>query len=253
MFLMYVDESGDCGLDNSPSSYFVLSGVVIHELRWKICFDQILNFRKTIKKRFNLNLHDEIHAANFISKPGDLVRIKRNDRLSILRLYANEISSMSYLNVINIVVNKTTKAPPYDVFDKAWTALIQRFENTITKKNFNGPSNPDELGIIIPDNTDQKKLTKLSRKMRIHNTVTNTGGIGYRNLPIKNLIEDPFFKDSADSYFIQTADLIAYLLYQYKCPNKYMKKNGGEKYFKKLDPILCKVASNSNPLGIVDL
>jgi hypothetical protein len=37
MYLMYVDESGDCGLpaDSSPSSLFCLSGLVVHELRWR--------------------------------------------------------------------------------------------------------------------------------------------------------------------------------------------------------------------------
>jgi len=35
MFLMYVDESGDTGLTNSPVDYFVLSGLIIHELRWR--------------------------------------------------------------------------------------------------------------------------------------------------------------------------------------------------------------------------
>ena len=36
MFLMYVDESGDCGLQNSPTRYLVLTGLVIHELRWQV-------------------------------------------------------------------------------------------------------------------------------------------------------------------------------------------------------------------------
>ncbi len=31
---MYVDESGDMGLVNSPTRFFVLSGVVIHEMRF---------------------------------------------------------------------------------------------------------------------------------------------------------------------------------------------------------------------------
>ena len=35
MYLMYVDESGDVGMVNSPSRYFVLVGLVLHELRWQ--------------------------------------------------------------------------------------------------------------------------------------------------------------------------------------------------------------------------
>ena len=31
MYLMYIDESGDTGTNNSPTQYFVLSAIVIHE------------------------------------------------------------------------------------------------------------------------------------------------------------------------------------------------------------------------------
>jgi hypothetical protein len=34
MHLMYVDESGDSGLINSPTRYFVRTGIVLHDLRW---------------------------------------------------------------------------------------------------------------------------------------------------------------------------------------------------------------------------
>jgi Protein of unknown function (DUF3800) len=34
MYLMYVDESGDPGLNNSPTRYFTLTGMVVHEQRW---------------------------------------------------------------------------------------------------------------------------------------------------------------------------------------------------------------------------
>jgi hypothetical protein len=43
MYFMYVDESGDCGLNNSPTKYFVLTGLVIHELRWKQCLESLLD------------------------------------------------------------------------------------------------------------------------------------------------------------------------------------------------------------------
>ncbi|MGH2600854.1 MAG: DUF3800 domain-containing protein, partial [Dehalococcoidia bacterium] len=38
---MYVDESGDSGLTNSPTRYFVLTGLVVHELRWQAYVEQI--------------------------------------------------------------------------------------------------------------------------------------------------------------------------------------------------------------------
>lgn len=186
MYIMYADESGDCGMVNSPTRYFVLSGLVIHELRWQDYLDRLINFRKKMQQTFGLRMREEIHGSVMINRPGPLMRIKRNDRLTILRAFADELSTMSYLNVINIVVDKQGKPANYDVFDMAWRVLIQRFENTIAHHNFRGPMNSDEKGMVFPDNTDNKKLSQLLRKMRRYNPVTNqlSYGSGYRNLTI---------------------------------------------------------------------
>ena len=44
MYLLYVDESGDIGLDNSPTNYFCLSGLVVHELRWDATLAAVVSF-----------------------------------------------------------------------------------------------------------------------------------------------------------------------------------------------------------------
>ena len=253
MYLMYVDESGDCGLVNSPTRYFVLSGLIVHELRWHTYLDELINFRRFLKQNFGLKLREEFHAASFITRPKELVRIKRYDRLTMMRLYANKLAALPALSLINIVVDKQGKASGYDVFEMAWKTLIQRFENTISNRNFPGPANPDERGFLLCDHTDDKKLTKLLRKMRQYNPIPNAHyyGGGYRNLPITYIIEDPCFRDSGHSYFIQSVDLASYLLQQHLNPNAYMRKNSGQNYFGRLKTILCLSASSSDPYGIV--
>ena len=91
--------------------------------------------------------------------------------------------------------------------------------------------------------------------MRRYNPIPNRVGLGrgFRNLSISNLVEDPYFKDSEHSYFIQAADLAAFLLYQKFSPSAYARKKSIQNYFKRLDPVLCKVASSSDPEGIVML
>lgn len=139
-------------------------------------------------------------------------------------------------------------------------ALIQRFENTIQFENFPSPKNPMERGLIFCDNTDDKKLTALLRKKHVWNPVPSrsewvwSGAYPtYRDLPLKYIIEDPNFKDSSFSYFVQAADLCAFLLFQHEKPNSYMKRNAGHNYFHKLEPILCTKASPRNEHGIVRL
>ena len=130
---------------------------------------------------------------------------------------------------------------------------MQRFENTLSNRNFKGPANPDERGMLFPDRTDDRKLVLLLRRMRRYNPVPSQFGPGYRNLAVANVIEDPSFRDSAHSHFIQAADLAAFLLYQRQAPNAYMRRKSGSNYFRRLDPLVCKVASPRDPEGIVRL
>lgn len=255
MFLMFADESGDCGLVNSPSPFFVLSGLVVHELRWKPYLAELLDFRRYLRARFGVKLREEIHSGRLLSHPGALNRIAKHHRLEIIKLFADKLASMAELNLISVAVDKQQKRSPYDVFENAWRALIQRFENTITAGNFAGPNNPDERGMVLCDDTDNKKLTALIRKMHVYNPVPNQPqfGAGYRNLALRYLIEDPVFRDSRFSQFVQAADVCAFLLYQYNCPSSYVRKKGARNYFRRLNPILRLQAAPADPLGIVRL
>ena len=257
MHLMYVDESGDSGSpqNGSPTRYFVLTGLVLHELRWRHVLDELIAFRRGLKEKYGLKLREEFHARAFINCPGEVVRIKRHNRLAMIRTFADKLASLGDISVINVVVDKQGKPAGYDVFDMAWRALVQRFENTISWHHFPGPANPDERGFILRDHTDDKKLMGLLRQLHQYNPVPHQEGYGtgYRNLPLQYVIEDPSFRDSAHSHSLQAADLAAFLLYQRTAPSNYMKKKSGQNYFDRLKPVLCLAASNRDPEGIVRL
>lgn len=239
-------------MNGSPSRYFVLSGLVLHELRWQQTLDSVVAFRTDLRNRYGFKLREEIHAAHMIHKPGDLSRIAKSIRLKILKETLRFVGSLPDINVINIVVDKTGKDLDYDVFEMAWTVLIQRFHNTISHRNFPGPQNPEDLGLMIVDRTDEKKLRNLTRRMRRYNPIPDSGGGGnYRQILVSTLVEDPIHRDSLHSYFVQLADVNAYFLHQKIDPCKYIKKKGGRNYFDQLGPILCTVASRNDKQGIV--
>ena len=83
MYLLYVDESGDVGIKNSPTKYFVLSALIIHESKWRNTLDELVKFRNKLRDTKGLKLREEIHCTELINRPKELVRIKRNDRLVI--------------------------------------------------------------------------------------------------------------------------------------------------------------------------
>jgi hypothetical protein len=140
MFLMYADESGDPGLINSPTRYFVLSGLVFHELRWHSTLNRLIEFRKRMRNTQGLKLREEIHAGAMLTSPRDLLRIKKHQRLAIIRALLSEIAQLEDVSLINVLVDKRGKPDGYDVFGTAWSALIQRLENTIGHRNFPGPA-----------------------------------------------------------------------------------------------------------------
>ncbi|HEY0282498.1 MAG TPA: DUF3800 domain-containing protein [Rhizomicrobium sp.] len=253
MFLMYVDESGDKGLINSPTRYFVLTGLVIHELRWHDALGALVTFRRRMREKFGLKLREEIHSGPMLTRPGSLVRIQKNDRLTIIRHLLDEIASWGAVSLITVRVDKYGKPIGYDPFVKAWEALIQRFENTINHRNFSGPANADDKGIIFCDETDSLVIRQLYRRMRAHNPVPNQSGLGYRQLPLVRIIEDPVTRNSEHSYFIQAVDAAAFAAYQWYTPSAYVRKKGARNYFRRLEPVLCKVASPRNALGVVEL
>ena len=252
MYLMYVDESGDTGLVGSPTSYFALSGIIVHESRWKDFINILIAFRRTLKSVYGLPIRTEIHASHYINhKPVDLPRYIR---LAILRNTLDELAKLDYIRITNVIVRKTGKPPGYDVFNSAWGTLFQRFENTMGNGNFPGAHRSDS-GLIITDAGAGKNLVRLVRKMAVYNFIPHDPrfGGGARNVPITRVIEDPHAKDSAESLPIQMADVAAYFLHQRYAPSAFIKKQKAHLYFDRLSPILNKWASRFNNLGTVVL
>jgi len=249
--MLYVDESGDTGMIPGASPIFALSGLVLHELVWHDFLAEIIAFRGFLRKQYGLKLREEIHAGRFFHKAGELARIRKDLRLRILREVLDFQARQSNISIINVVLKKQSKTPPYDVFDSAWMVLLQRFHNTISHRNFPGPRNAQDYGIVVVDRTEEKKLRALTRRLRRYNPVPHLGSGGYRSVPLMTIVEDPIHRDSLHSYIIQLADVNAYFLYQKHHPNGYVRTKGARNYFDRLDPVLCKRASRTQPQGIV--
>ncbi|WP_286692967.1 DUF3800 domain-containing protein [Brevundimonas sp.] len=248
---MYVDESGDTGLVNSPTRYFALSGLTVHESRWRDLLDHLVAFRRTMKAVHGLPMRTEIHSSEYIRRP-PIAGMAKHVRLTILRQFLDELAKCNFISFTHVIVDKQGKPAGYDVFDSAWKVLFQRFENTIGYGNFPGGFRPDR-GMVISDNTDGKKLTRLVRRMAVYNVVPGMAGMAARNLPMLRVIEDPHNKDSVDSYFIQACDVTAYFLHQKYAPCSYVRKKGASQHFNRLQPVLNTRASNANGFGIVML
>ncbi len=248
MYLMYVDESGDPGNNTAQTRYFCLSSIVVHESAWRQFIDSNIQFRRTMRDVYGLPLRVEIHSVDLIRK--QQFHIEKFKRLAILRNYLDEMAKLNSISVINIVVDKQGKSLDFDIFGAAWRTLFQRFENTLAHGNFPGGYRRS-FGTVYTDATSGKRLSKIMRKMASYNPIPNRLGTGYRNIPILRIIEDPSERKSEASLPIQACDVIAYFLHQKLKPNSYIRQRRAQNYFDRLDPVLNKHASISDPQGVV--
>jgi Protein of unknown function (DUF3800) len=250
MYLVYVDESGDSGLVKSPTKYFILSALIVHESNWNRFINDIINFRKTLRNVYKFKLREEIHAAEFFQSSKKYDHLQKHVKLQICKKALDFQESLDYIQVMFVVIDKQSVNLGTDVFEIAWKYLIQRIHNTLEKGNFinlidsgqaqgEPRTNWRENFMIIPDKTDDKKLKQLVRKMRRYNPIPNKYGNGYRNLPLELIIEDPFSKDSLDSYIHQLVDVNAYFMKQSLDPTKYMKSKKAHNFINRLNKVRC--------------
>ena len=256
MFFMYVDESGDVGMGPGSSNYFVLSSLIIHEAHWYETMQSIADMRDKLYRAYGYERNKELHAKNLIGRSTDGRQgLTRLSAILMLRDVIKFEAGLEYVRLINVVVDKRGKGFGFDAFSIAWNTLINRFENTISHRNFPSPWNfdiPNEKGFIIVDQTDERKLRALVRRMRWNNKVPSIIYPGETYLAnLTRVVEDPMHKQSEHSLPIQLCDVNGYFLKQSIEPNSTVKKHKAKNYFYFLEPILLKEACKSNPYGIV--
>ena len=246
MHILYVDESGDPGLHQFGSPYFILSGLIVAQDDWNKYLNRLKTFRQSIKNRFGLLIREEIHAAELIriNKLKAYQQIRKVDRIQILKDYCQHIPIIfDNAKIINVCLDKSKYKFPEQIQQLAWKRLIQEYDNFLK-------GDVNDKGIIISDDTDGHKIIRQLRKMRVYNPTSSDSG-NINNIPVSNIIEDLLQRNSNQSYFIQTVDIIAHLLYRREAPKGSLKKYGIERLFESLQPILLQRAFNDDPLGIV--
>lgn len=90
---MYVDESGDPGIHQYGSPYFILSGIIVPEQEWAKYLDRLKQFRKSIKTRYGLRVREELHASELIRVKNieAYKNIRKSDRIQIMREYCHQL------------------------------------------------------------------------------------------------------------------------------------------------------------------
>lgn len=244
MHFLYVDESGDPGIAaGSPSAYFFLAGLAVDSAQWYRLTRELREFRQHLLQRFALPMEVEIHASIFLSNRTPLAQfITANDRLLILRECLTWCASRPYFHLLTIGLDKRTV--DHDrVFVTVWEAYYRLFDAWLAQ---NYPPAQPPTGLVICDNTDGGKLTKLVRKLQQRAPPAAEAG----QEPLRCIVEDPFFQDSRLSYLHQMVDVVAYFAKQAVEPSNFIRAKGASHYFALLAPINAIAPTTQQPVGI---
>lgn len=239
MHFIYIDDSTDRPIN-------VFSALCVPCNRWNDAFAMMRQWRKHLKVTHGISLGYELHAQEFISGRGSGETLRHLTRHKRAQLFHTSMKVTNWLNGVGVTVFNvcTSNDDQFQAFER----LTNRINRTMQKR--------DSYAHFICDQGKENQYTRLIRKMKVHNHIPSRygsweDGKATKNIPIERIIEDPQFRDSASSYFIQHADFIAFALLRREKPTSRIKRHGSHKSFDVLDICLERACNPRDPKGVI--
>ena len=236
MHLVYLDDSRD-------EELCVFSGLIVPATQWRPCFEQLREYRRQLKASDGIFVRKELHAWKFVSGRGRVAdRIVTKYRRS--EIFKEMLALAASMPEVKIVNGVTTANDDERLFE--WIA--NRIQATMGAWGSHA--------MLICDEGKEATYTRLIRRMGVFNPIPSMlgswpEGTSTRNITVDRILEDPFFKGSQRSYFIQLVDFCAYALLRKERPVPSKTKYGLDAAFEILDPILLREATRKDPQGVL--
>lgn len=187
MHLIYLDDSYE-------KPFFTIAALCVPAESWRQTFETVQNWRRQLKRSDGILVNREFHATEFVAGRGSLGPniITKHRRSQIFFSAFNMIDSTPTFRLFS--------ACRTDHIEWAYERLITRIHKTMSAWGSHA--------MLICDEGKEAEYTKLSRQLSVWNPI-RVGGRTI-NVATTRFIEDPFFKKSDRSYFIQLADFCSY-------------------------------------------
>ena len=156
----------------------------------------------------------EVKANELVKGSGPWASLGIGDRVRkrIFRAFMRFQEKSGTVQTFAVVIDKSKCASPAEVREVAWRHTLERVE-TFARHN-------TSTVMLLQDSGEYDRFRRLARQMRRHSQVGAMIGGGTLSRPLATyLIDDPVEKDSAQSYFVQLADLNAYAAYRMERPD----------------------------------
>lgn len=236
-------------IDASADRYkFVLTALRIPLNRWRTAFEQAKEFRRYLKKAYGLFYRKELHSTELIRGKGHLSTrtITKSQRARIFSETLELIAKLPDIQILNVCI----KVPgcPVDPYLRAFERMLNRIEAKLKDASSNG--------ILVLDEGKEGMIRRVARNMAVFNWIPSAfgaweGGARSKNISVSRAVEDPVFRMSSDSYFLQFADVAAFaLLKREVVPTPIIERYGIHKMWEILKPVRCLEVSPNDPDGI---
>jgi hypothetical protein len=240
--IAYLDESYD-------ERAFVMSALVIPVHLWRDGFLRLKAYRKDLKDRHGIFTSKELHATEFVAGRGRIAPepVPKGLRAFLFRQTVRVIASLPEAAVISGCWPRAG-ATLNEVHCKAFSRIQERLQTRAVRR--------DGHMLMVVDEGKEEELRRIARRSKEWNPVGSSygsweDGSSYKNIPNDRLIEDPIFKRSDQSYFLQAVDFVAFSLLKGEVPpTPRIVKYGLTNVYEELEPILAKEASRKDPRGL---
>jgi hypothetical protein len=237
MHLIYIEDSADERLA-------IFTALAIPVEQWRICFGMVRDFRRGLKQAHGIYIYKELHAWKFVSGRGRIAPniVAKGQRAAIFRQALQLMTTLPGAQILNACF-------PKGQMDRAFERLLNRIERSLVAWGSHG--------ILLCDQGKEGDYTRLVRRMNVYNPIPSqygtwaVTGSSWRNIPLERIVEDPVFKRSDKSYFIQLVDFAAYSLLRRERPTSKIRQLGLHNAFDILQPILLTAATRNDPEGIL--
>ncbi len=188
-------------------------------------------------------MRKEFHATEFVSGRGKIADsiIYKGTRCKIFVETLDRIAKLPKVRLFNVAMNQKRELIAFE-------RLLNRINRTMKAW--------DSKAILLCDEGKEAIYTRLARKMGVHNPIPSKFGVwpsghSSQNIPLDLIIEDPIFKQSHSSYFVQLADFCAYALLRREVRLPSKDRYGLHEAFELLRPIVVRECNPKDPCGIV--
>lgn len=211
MKLLYIDESGDMGVEPTSSPFYTLAGIFLDSSHWKEYFHQIEGLRQLCRQRFGAD-YGEFKGSELFMHQGGAYRLQLtpndvqwlyNHLMELVfdhkteRIIVTQAKS-KFLSQHPISQQSTLKK---DLRLRVWETFLTNFEQRLV--DISDQSHEATTGIVYFDGRPDKHVNQIvkryARKYDRDKTHPQTG-----------IVEAPVFLDSKSSTMIQIADILAF-------------------------------------------